>query len=166
MKDKQREKGKSKNKLSKPRNGPRFIDHHERPADTKTQKLLLRRISWSLQPSPLVDSNMEELQDAIEDAQYMNAMHDGVPRPTKEWVKPSPEKVQAYIEKLQTNHPKELEIESICRGCLGLYLFIKYVKEEGSTVHGEFILDVASFRVSTILTLFVYYRISCAINIS
>ena len=26
---------------------------------------------------------MEELQDAIEDAQYMNAMHDDVPRPTK-----------------------------------------------------------------------------------
>ena len=26
---------------------------------------------------------MEELQDAIEDAQYMNAMHDDVPKPTK-----------------------------------------------------------------------------------
>ena len=28
-------------------------------------------------------NNMEELQDAIEDAQYMNAMHDDVPKPTK-----------------------------------------------------------------------------------
>ena len=35
---------------------------------------------------------MEELQDAIEDAQYMNAMHDGVPRPTKGWKWPSPGK--------------------------------------------------------------------------
>jgi hypothetical protein len=26
---------------------------------------------------------MEELQDAIEDAQYMNAMHGDVPKPTK-----------------------------------------------------------------------------------
>lgn len=26
---------------------------------------------------------MEELQDAIEDAQYMNAMHDDIPKPTK-----------------------------------------------------------------------------------
>jgi hypothetical protein len=26
---------------------------------------------------------MEELQDAIEDAQYMNAIHDDVPKPTK-----------------------------------------------------------------------------------
>ena len=32
---------------------------------------------------------MEELQDAIEDAQYMNAMHDGRPRPTKKWKWPS-----------------------------------------------------------------------------
>lgn len=33
---------------------------------------------------------MEELQDAIEDAQYMNAMHDGIPRPTKGWKWPTP----------------------------------------------------------------------------
>jgi hypothetical protein len=32
---------------------------------------------------------MEELQDAIEDAQYMNAMHDGIPRPTKGWKWPT-----------------------------------------------------------------------------
>ena len=32
---------------------------------------------------------MEELQDAIEDAQYMTAMHDGIPRPTKGWKWPS-----------------------------------------------------------------------------
>ena len=28
---------------------------------------------------------MDELQDAIEDAQYVNAMHDDIPKPTKEW---------------------------------------------------------------------------------
>ena len=28
---------------------------------------------------------MEELQDAIEDALYVNAMHDETPKPTKDW---------------------------------------------------------------------------------
>ena len=30
-------------------------------------------------------TSMDELQDAIEDAQYVNAMHDDTPRPTKDW---------------------------------------------------------------------------------
>lgn len=31
---------------------------------------------------------MEELQDAIEDAQYVNAMTDEGPKPSKEWPYP------------------------------------------------------------------------------
>jgi hypothetical protein len=43
---------------------------------------------------------MEELQDAIEDAQYMNAMHDGIPRPTQDWRWPSTEEFKDYLEKV------------------------------------------------------------------
>ena len=43
---------------------------------------------------------MEELQDAIEDVQYMNAMHDDTPKPTKEWRKPSTEELQKYMTSL------------------------------------------------------------------
>jgi hypothetical protein len=46
---------------------------------------------------------MEELQDAIEDAQYMNAMHDGIPRPTQDWRWPSTEEFKDYLEKVGRN---------------------------------------------------------------
>lgn len=65
---------------------------------------------------------MEELQDAIEDAQYMNAMHDDSPKPTKEWKRPSPEEYQKYMNRLQSADPKALTPEGICAGCLGLYM--------------------------------------------
>ena len=41
---------------------------------------------------------MEELQDAIEDAQYMNALHDVSPKPITEWKILPTEKLHAYIE--------------------------------------------------------------------
>lgn len=90
---------------------------------------------------------MEELQDAIEDAQYMNAMHDEVPRPTKAWNKVTPEELQAYIEKLKQTKPTALELDTICEGSLGFYYFMKFVKENGCKYHAEFLLDVATFRV-------------------
>ena len=69
---------------------------------------------------------MEELQDAIEDAQYMNAMQDDVPKPTKEWRKPSAEELQKYIQKLQSTNPRALEPDGICAGSLGLY-FVSWI---------------------------------------
>jgi hypothetical protein len=65
---------------------------------------------------------MEELQDAIEDAQYMNAMHDGVPKPTKEWKWPAADELQAYLDKIKATNPKALEAEGLCKGILGLYM--------------------------------------------
>ena len=89
---------------------------------------------------------MEELQDAIEDAQYMNAMHDDIPRPTRAWKKITTEELQLYISKLESNNPKSLELDTMCEGSLGFYLFIKFVKDQGAKVHAEFLLDVATFR--------------------
>ena len=67
---------------------------------------------------------MEELQDAIEDVQYMNAMHDGIPRPTQEWKWPSPEEFQIYLDKVKTTAPRSFEPEGLCRGSLGFYTVI------------------------------------------
>lgn len=65
---------------------------------------------------------MEELQDAIEDAQYMNAMQDTVPKPTKEWRKPTPEEIQRYLARVLKENPKALEADGICTGSLGFYM--------------------------------------------
>lgn len=90
---------------------------------------------------------MEELQDAIEDAQYMNAMHDEVPRPTRAWKKPTPEELQAYMQKIEQVNAKAMDIDTICEGSLGFYFFMKYIKENGSKHMADFLLDVATFRV-------------------
>ena len=42
-------------------------------------------IRWFIKKIRILKVNMDELQDALEDAQYVNAMHDAAPRPTKEW---------------------------------------------------------------------------------
>jgi hypothetical protein len=65
---------------------------------------------------------MEELQDAIEDAQYMNAIHDDIPKPIKEWVWPTEEELKKYIDKIKAVNPKSFEAEEFCKlGSLGLY---------------------------------------------
>eukprot|EP00596_Hydrurales_sp_CCMP1899_P010160 CAMPEP_0119055114 /NCGR_PEP_ID=MMETSP1177-20130426/75519_1 /TAXON_ID=2985 /ORGANISM="Ochromonas sp, Strain CCMP1899" /LENGTH=607 /DNA_ID=CAMNT_0007035569 /DNA_START=227 /DNA_END=2047 /DNA_ORIENTATION=+ len=93
---------------------------------------------------------MEELQDAIEDAQYMNAIHDDVPKPTKEWKWPVNEELQGFLAKIKATNPHSLEAEGFCRGgSLGLYLFMRFCKEQGSGAKllAGFIEDVATFRV-------------------
>jgi hypothetical protein len=70
---------------------------------------------------------MEELQDAIEDAQYMSAMHDEMPRPTKEWKWPGADELQAYLDKLKTVNPKIFTPEGFCKGSLGFYLVRKFL---------------------------------------
>ena len=67
---------------------------------------------------------MEELQDAIEDAQYINAMNDDSPKPTKEWRMPSLQELQSYIESLKTSNPESLTLEAMCSNCLGFYLVL------------------------------------------
>ena len=65
---------------------------------------------------------MEQLQDAIQDAQYMTAMYDDTPRPTKEWQWPSAEELQSFLDQLKAVNPKIFEAEGICKGSLGFYL--------------------------------------------
>jgi hypothetical protein len=118
---------------------------------------------------------MEELQDAIEDAQYMNAMYDDIPRPTKDWKWPSNEEMQVYMEKVTTTCPHLLAAEGLCKGSLGFYMvsinelpviswlrlranvnflphaqFMKYCKDQNRKClnMAEFLEDVATFRVS------------------
>ena len=67
---------------------------------------------------------MEELQDAIEDAQYINAMQDDTPRPTKEWKFPGPDDVNAFMTKIQNTKPVLLRPEGFCGGSLGLFMVI------------------------------------------
>mmetsp|Transcript_1331 Transcript_1331/g.2158 ORF Transcript_1331/g.2158 Transcript_1331/m.2158 type:complete len:599 (-) Transcript_1331:316-2112(-) len=91
---------------------------------------------------------MDDLQDAIEDAQFINAMHDDTPKPTKEWKFPTLEEVDAYVNKLREKNPYLLELEGICSTCLGLYLYVKYLKESGDKTYGNFLYDIAKFRNS------------------
>jgi hypothetical protein len=65
---------------------------------------------------------MEELQDAIEDAQYINAMNDDSPKPTKEWKMPSREVLEADIENIRKTAPEQLGLEHMCASSLGFYL--------------------------------------------
>jgi len=89
---------------------------------------------------------MEELQDAIEDAQYMNAMHDDLPKPTKEWKFPTVEEREQYVANLLVKKPDAHEAESICNGSLGLYLFIKFIKSQGDIPMADFIMECAHYR--------------------
>jgi len=91
---------------------------------------------------------MEELQDAIEDAQYMNAMHDDTPKPTKAWVFPSDEQLHEFMDALSAKDPDEQNAERLCSNPLGLYLFTRFCRENGDQVQAEFVLDVAAFKVA------------------
>ena len=74
---------------------------------------------------------MEEMQDAIEDAQYMNAMHDDLPRPTKVWKSPTTEEIQAYMHDLRVTNPNMLSMDGMTQGPLGFYLFCKFIEVQG-----------------------------------
>lgn len=93
---------------------------------------------------------MEELQDAIEDAQYMNAMRDNTPRPTKPWKYCSPSELEAYMSKIRANKPGDLEIENICSGSLGFYMFMKYVRERNDGIKGDFLMELAKYRITPV----------------
>ena len=67
-------------------------------------------------------NNMEELQDAIEDAQYMNAVHDTGPKPSKDWKFLSPENLESYIQNTASMKPYAMKLEVICNRPLGFYL--------------------------------------------
>ena len=80
---------------------------------------------------------MEELQDAIEDAQYVNAISnvDEGPRPVVPWEKPTEEELAEWKEKVKRmdkENPGEYEalsLEWIMSDALGFFLFSAFLKE-------------------------------------
>ena len=65
---------------------------------------------------------MEDLQDAIEDAQFINAMHEEAPKPSKRWKRLTKEELSTYEVHLKTKNRNAFELETICGNCLGSYL--------------------------------------------
>ena len=60
------------------------------------------------------------MQDAIEDAQYLTAVHDDSPKPTSSWPKYKTEELNAFIAKQRLEGKGDLE--GICAGSLGFYM--------------------------------------------
>ncbi len=81
---------------------------------------------------------MEELQDAIEDAQYMDAMLDDTPKPSKEWSWMSQTDLDRFISKQRSENPSALELETMCEGSLGLYMVSILVLELGQMFERSF----------------------------
>lgn len=80
---------------------------------------------------------MEELQDAIEDAQYVNAIatqEDG-PRPVLAWEKPTPEALEAWEAKKLSSDPEAFALGTLLESAIGLFLFSSFIK----THHEDFL---------------------------
>lgn len=74
---------------------------------------------------------MEELQDAIEDAQYVNAIstqEDG-PRPVLAWDIPNDDQINAWKEKIKRQQPDAYSLEWTLNSAIGLFLFSAFLKE-------------------------------------
>ncbi len=100
---------------------------------------------------------MEELQDALEDAQYVNAINvNEGPRPITAWENPSEEVLNEWKAKLiqeweanenKASLPKPFDFEWTLNSTLGLFLFSSYVKEvSGDYVRLCFIEEVLRWR--------------------
>jgi hypothetical protein len=75
---------------------------------------------------------MEELQDAIEDAQYVNAIstQDDGPRPVLPWEIPTKEQLQEWHEKVRGLEPNAYTLEWTLQSAIGLFLFSAFLKEK------------------------------------
>ena len=65
---------------------------------------------------------MEDIDAAVEDAEYVKAMRDNVPRPTKSWDWLNSGDLETYISHLMAHNPEGLRLEKIASTSLGLYL--------------------------------------------
>ena len=65
---------------------------------------------------------MEELESAIEDAQYITAIHDDLPKPTQAWKRPSSDQMKTYLEKQLIEAKGNVDAAFICSGSLGFYM--------------------------------------------
>lgn len=86
---------------------------------------------------------MEELQDAIEDAQYVNAIssQDDGPRPVLHWEIPSEEQLEAW------KATKQLTLEFFLSSAIGLFLFSSFLKDNcDDYIRINFVEDVIRWR--------------------
>jgi Tfp pilus assembly protein PilN len=90
---------------------------------------------------------MDEIDAAVEDAEYVRAMRDGVPQPTKGWDYMSGIELEKYLDKLRKATGDSLSIEGIAGSNLGFYHFTKYLRENGGLAEANFLIAVANFRV-------------------
>ncbi|KDO25459.1 AGC/GRK protein kinase [Saprolegnia parasitica CBS 223.65] len=90
---------------------------------------------------------MDELQDAIQDAQYIGAMVDPRPRPTIAFYTPSPTELADFIAKQNRINAEWLGVEALLSQPLGFYLFHRYCEAEAHGVEKlVFLMDVHAFR--------------------
>ncbi|CAM9429644.1 unnamed protein product [Chrysoparadoxa australica] len=92
---------------------------------------------------------MEELQDAIEDAQYLSAVmsktRDG-PRPCAKWDYPTAREVQDFQAKQIQKDSSYCSMEKLCSEILGIYLLREHCASMGESVKLEFMLDVVRYK--------------------
>lgn len=98
---------------------------------------------------------MEELQDAIEDAQYVNAITTQVegPRPVLSWEIPDEEQLAAWEEKKtkeaekNPNGPEVFGIDWCLQSAIGFFLFSQFLKETCEDyLRINFIEDIIHWR--------------------
>lgn len=65
---------------------------------------------------------MDDIDAAVEDAEYVKAMRDSVPHPTKDWEWMTPPDLAKHIEENMVTNPEAYTLEKIASSVLGLYL--------------------------------------------
>lgn len=86
---------------------------------------------------------METIADALEDAQYLDALYNATIRPLKQVEFPLDAEVEKFMEDLSINNPSELELERICERPLGFYLFTRYLQNNVSSGIACFLIESA-----------------------
>jgi len=96
---------------------------------------------------------MEELQDAIEDAQYVNAIatQEEGPRPVLAWDKPTDEELAIWEADTRRNAsadgPKPFSIDWSLQSAIGMFLFSAYLKDTCEDFHRiNFMEDVIRWK--------------------
>jgi len=97
---------------------------------------------------------MEELQDAIEDAQYMNAMNDSTPRPTKAWQFPTNAEVADYVNRRLSKNPRSLDLDVVCEGSLGFFMVSPV--SPGPVFYLSFLESILTPLLPLIYTIFIF----------
>ena len=124
----------------------------EECGDSKLDHVVHRFVNAPAEPP--IKSKMEELQDAIEDAQYLSAVssvEDG-PRPVLPWEIPSEEQLSSW-KKVVSNKthtaPSAFSFEWTLSKALGMFLFSSYLKEvTGDYVEINFLEEVCRWKAT------------------